>query len=391
MNKMRIHNFLAILILFTTILTANVLAAQFGLSPGLYVFEYDAQKGVQEELTFSLHAASDGDILVEVNVIDGLKEYVQVDKETLVFRRGEPGIVNVKVNIPPYLNLVGNQQARVEFAEKSSEEGLMVFTKTYRGIIQVRFPYPNEYIVIESLSPVHTGVGQNTIVNWQMQARGQQTTTVTSELNIKNEEGEIIFYEQIEPFYLSFNEIKQGTINIPSQDYLAGNYFVTINANSSDNQETRSATLKVGKEDIGLVSFNPRTFNVGEFFEFEFILENYWNKDFNNVYAVVSFDDVSMTTKTVSLNAFGKVKLIKQLIDLRKFEEGPIKGTLTVYFDQNTKDFDIELTGIIPEEEEEQKSPKIWLIIIIVTIIIIALILIVLFEKTNKEAKNKRV
>jgi len=360
----------------------------FSMSPATYRYEYDEINGLYKEASFTLTSSSSQTIVLSIKVTGSLENYTTVDMTEIILEPKQSKTTRVKLNIPPNLDKVGNQEARVTFTKGilDNQGGFMIVTTALGGRLVVTFAYPGEYITITKLNPVNVNKGQNTVVNWEVQARGHNITSFKNELIISNED-EIFFSKSFPSRNLARTEKYGESTVIPSETFPPGDYNVLLKSVSSDNEVEKISLLRIGTEDLILKSFNPENFTVGEIVEFSFVVESLWNSAFSNVYGVLTFDDISIITRTTSLKAFSTAKIDKQYIDLRSLEEGVHNGSLTVFFDGNSKTFNVTLTALSPEKDKKSISTLIIISssLLILIIIIFVLILIKKYIRYKNE------
>ncbi|MCC7574468.1 hypothetical protein KO361_02660 [Candidatus Woesearchaeota archaeon] len=373
--------FLVSLFLFLIFFSGFVSA--FAMSPGSHRFEYDEINGLQEDFSFILRSSSSSTIAISVGTSHDLAEYITVNTDDIILKPGEAKKVDISLNIPPNLDEVDVKEARIIFTKKIQDsQGFMAVTTALVARILVTFAYPGEYIIITKLAPVNVNQGEDTVVNWEVQARGTRTTGFVSTLFVTSASGEEVFSRTFDRRFLERNERYSDSTFIPSSSFLSGNFNVSLKAVSFDNEVESSRILRVGEEDISLKSFSPSNFSVGEIVMFSFVVESLWNGVFSNVYGILDIGNASTTTKSVKLDAFGEVNVDKQYIDLRDLDEGIHKGSLTVFFDGKSKVFDVELVAL--SSSRSVSGVVIWLSVSILILLIIGFLLVFLFRKTNR-------
>lgn len=378
--KQKKHQILTILIIILTIFVAETNA--FSLSPPSYRYEYDEINGMNKEVSFLLRSSSSTNILLGVELSGALQEYVEVSLDDIPIAPGTSATIPVKFTLPPNLDLVGRQEARITFRKKvlDSEGGLMAITTALGARLEVTFAYPGEYITIINLEPEHVNQGEDTNIKIEVQARGMETTSFTNKITILNRENQEVYTNTRPTRYLERNQIHTENLPITSNTFLPGNYEVKLVSTSQNNEQERTATLRIGEADINLVMFEPENFTTGDIVEFKFEVENLWNGYFNNVYGVLEIENTKVTTRSGKLEPFGKLTIDNQYINLRELEPGRYEGTLTIHFDENQKTFDVTIESITPTKKGNTTT---YIIILASILIIIALILIFLFKKTN--------
>jgi len=334
---------LIVLLFFLVLLSSQVFAIR--LSPGSVRFFYDEINGVREEFVFTVASISSEKVFVGVSLLEPLSQYVTVDLEDFSLNPGEQKLVHVKLDIPPGLDLVGVHDALIMFSKKAPSDAgevMMAVTTALAARVVVTFSYPGEFIDIISLDEeVLINEGENAVINWEVQAKGLEITNFVNELVVKDREGVIVFSDITPSRALARNEVYSGKTNINSEGFSPGSYIISLKSSSRDNFVVRNSTLKVGEEDVRLVSFYPSNFSVGEILEFSFVIENLWNGEFKGVYGKLVFGNVSMVTKSFNLGPFAEVEVSNQFINLKDLKPGTHNGVLTIYFDEYYKSFDV--------------------------------------------------
>lgn len=373
-----------ILILIMLMFLSTSFVSGFSMSPPTYRFEYYEDKGINEEIFFTLTSSSQEAIVLDISQRGELQYYITPELEQIILEPGESKRLNVKINIPKGLMEAGRKDSGINFAKSyvsEREKGILNFGLTYVGQLIFNFPFQGEFISISSLKPVFVNQGENTVVNWEVEARGENKTTFVNELLIFDSSEELIFSDVSERITLGRNEKYKGEFVIPSQNFLPGNYRVIMNSESADNSVNETSFLRIGEANIDLKSFEPTNFTIGEIVEFSFVIESLWNNKFSNVHGELKFGEVSTITRSIELDAFGEGKIDKQYINLKHLDEGIHRGVLTVFFDDESKKFDLELTAFKPNAESKNHSLILYLAVVLV---LVALLLILLFNKTKK-------
>ncbi|MFP4568003.1 MAG: hypothetical protein ACLFN8_03590 [Candidatus Woesearchaeota archaeon] len=381
MNFKKTTPILTMMLLLTTLTTA------FSMSPGSYRFEYDEINGLDEEFGFQLRSSSNEPILIDVLVLNSLKEYLEISNETRTINPNGAEIINVRLKLPPNLDLVGQQEAQIAFTKRlpeSQKGGFMGFTTEYRARIIVTFAYPGEYINIISLNPTNVNEGENTEINFEVQARGMNITSVINKLQIKNTTNQTIYQKEYPIKYLSRNERYKEKEIINSQDYKPGEYTVILTATTANNTDELQKTLRIGEENIELIKFNPTNFTTGQIMEYSVLLENQWNDEFKNVYATLTINDTTTTTKSITLKPFEQKEINNQYINIAHLDEGNHDAQLIIHFDEHSKIFDLNLIGIKPEKQNNT-TQKLIISLTATFLILIILALSFIFIKQNKK------
>ncbi len=374
--------FLVSILLF--VLVGSGLVTAISLSPGIYRFQYDELRGLDEEVSFHIRSRSNQQILIETSATYGLAEYLSFEVDNFTLNPGESREVKVRLNIPPGLDKVDVHEARATFSKKpvvTGDEGFMLVTTALAGRLIVTFAYPGQYVLVTKLEPRNVNVGEDTTISWELQAKGMEQTSVEASLQIFDSSGNSVFQRDLPSAILDRNERASGTVDVPSSGFGAGNYDVLLEASSRDNSVNESAVLRIGEEGVALTSFNPKNYSSDEVLKFSFSVESTWNGVFNNVYGVLEFDDVSVVTRSVSLGPFEEKSIENQYIDLRHLGTGIHEGSLTIFFDGNEEVFDIELEAISPRNFS---GFALFAVIIVVVLILVAVLLLFLFKKSKK-------
>ncbi len=360
----------------------------FSLSPGSHNFVYDERVGLDEEFAFILSSRSSEDMDIEVSLRGELVDYLEINEDDMFLEDGGSLTVPMRLTLPEGLDKVGANDVIISFRRmvpSEDEGGMMAVTYSLGARVRVNFAYPGEFISISKLEPVHVNQGEDTVVDWEIEALGVNTTFAESNLVITDFDGGVVFEESFSSVALERHEVRSYSTQIPSSDFNPGSYDVYLESVSGDNEYNSSAVLRIGEEDVELISFSPKNFTQGELGEFSFVIGNLWNDDFDNVYAVFEVEDVSMTTRSMPLPAFGSTEFDEQFINLRDLDEGYYNGSLSVFFGDNVKSFDVEI--LIKDESDNNFVT--WVIIISVVLGIVILLLVLLFFHVNKKSGSK--
>lgn len=377
------------LVLFLFVVLFSSFVSSFSMSPaGPFRFEYDERVGIQEEFSVIITSGSSSPIFVGVTKNFDLSEYVSVDKMNFSLNPGQSEVVTVTVDIPPDLDLVGSHEAWITFRRGAIDgSGMMGFTTAIAVRAIVAFSYPGQYITVSHLdNPVHIGVGEDVSIGWEVMALGMELTTFVNTLSIRDAEGDEIFFKEYPMRFLERNKVLKGETDISSNDFLPGSYVVVFNSSSANNFDDRVGAFRIGEADIGLRNFSPSNFTVGNVVGFSFVVESFWNQEFSNVYAVLDVNGSSTTTRSFNMRPFAVVTIDKQFIDLSELDEGVHRGSLTVFFGNSSKSFDVELLAVSPVSD----TNLVWVLVAVGVLIIVGGLSVFLFIIANKKHRKKK-
>lgn len=376
--------FFLVVVLFSSFVSSSI-----SMSPaGPYRLEYDERLGIQDEFVVMIRSSASQTILVGVTKDFKLTEFVEVDKMNFTLEPGQGEVVTIKVDIPPNLDFVGSHESWITFRMGVPDSaGMMGFTTGVAARVIVAFSYPGEYISISHLdNPVHIGEGEDAVIGWEVRALGMEVTSFVNSMSIKDGDGVEVFFKEYPMRFLERNKVFVGETEILSSDFLPGSYVVVFNSTSANNSDSRVGSFRIGEADVALKSFSPSNFTLGSVVGFSFVVESLWNQEFSNVYAVLEVNGSSTTTKSFNMRPFEEVLIDKQFIDLSELGEGVHEGSLTIFFGDSSKSFDVEFLGLVPKSDMN----VIWVLVVVGVLIIVGVLSVFLFKIVNKKDDKKK-
>ncbi len=340
----RLLCFFFLFVLVTPLVLAG--AGVKGPSPGERFFDF--QPGMEINLGFSLYGSDQLDLVVNGR----LTEYTTVTDPD---PKGGPRdvLVNVQLpdELPPGLHKV--YVGAVEYAPGGMIGGRAGALMS----IKVKVLHPEPYIVASlNIEPAGEGSltasGTLNIDSWS-----QLPMTVSADITMRNDLGEILHSLQMPAQSLGSNQKLAHPFVLPVQDLRRGFYPVqAIVEYGAPNTTDVNASLRVGAKNIFLRQYTEEI-TQGMINRFEFDLESDWNQKLEDVYGSVSVGSAtSDRTPETSLGPFARERLVAYL-DATDLELGTQQGVIRTHFEDEFKEFPIEVEVIAEATEASEVTP----------------------------------
>ena len=260
-----------------------------GVNPRSYEVNFEPNY----EGDFNFNFVIDGGSRVALSVEGGFSEYISLDKKKISGR--EKVVASLK--LPSKVDSSGINQIRIIAGEVV-------------GIIEVKVPYPEEYIEL-GLSVPNINVGENVNVNLDIFSKGNGSVVVEPKIEVykDHEKIEIVKIESIE---ISGMESKRFSITLDNSSYSAGDYFVIAIVEYDERTAYLKNPFRVGEPMVRILSYT-REFGKNKIDKFEIEVESLWNSNMNDLYAevkILGLEDVGFVTPVVELGAWRTATVI---------------------------------------------------------------------------------
>lgn len=379
-----------ILVVLTVLLSTNVLA--IGLSPSSASVDYE--QGLSTSVSLRV-VPSGGDEKASVSLGNSnLAEYVTISRNEIDFTDpNDNGEVIITIDIPNNdKNFVGVQSINVEARGIRQEKSTAMVSATAIVVVPIKvyFPYPGKYVDINSFNVESINEGVDSSASWILQSRGNEAVSVTAKLEVYDSNNDLFFEKTTQPVLLFPNQMHSEQLTIPLKDRPSGNYYALLKINYEDDEKNKSKNFGIGTMDVDLTEYFPKELNYNSINEMKFMLLNKWNGVLDNIYGEINIAGKKAKTPSTMLESL-KGGSITHYLDVSGVDPGNYSGTFTVYFEDNSKEFPIEIS-ILDEIETQKKlgtyeEPADYstLIIIIVGIIVVIIIALFLYRKYSEK------
>ena len=389
------YKLLVLLFFFLLFVSPNPVLA-VSVSPATVTVDYVPGERVVIPLRLGSNLPGESYGVLEV-INSSLSEYVSLETERV--RLPDTGRVNVNayLQIPVLEGVYGRQSVRIFVTEVTPEQAeQMIVVRT--GInfrIDIDFPYPGKYVEISRLSVPSIREGDQAGFEWSVISRGSESSDFSATLELFDGDGEVFDVKEYSTRFLAPRESHSESGVFDTSSFLPGEYDVVLSVLfDSDKHASRTATFRVGEEDVALKGFEPSELRYNSITPVRISVESLWADTFSNVYAEVSVNDRSSRTPSESLNAFSVVDL-NHFVDTSGFEPGEYEALITVFFDGLQRDFSVPVTVLSEAEsrarfgDQDSGGSSVQVLLIVMVILVILAFINVLFMFLRKDKKGK--
>lgn len=376
--------------LFVLMIICSGMVTSLGISPPKVVYDYSGP--FSDEIAFTVRSNSPFPAIIGVNITGAMTEYATIiNKEFRLESQSRAGF-KIVLDIPGDHGLVGKQVLWIEAAEIEvirEDSASIMFATGVSPAIVVNFPYPGKFLEIYSARIKSVNEGENSEFLRKVISRGEQDASFTSKLVVRDNNDQMVVEQAYPSVFIKGMDTYSKTDTIITNNLVSGKYTTEFTIYYDGEEKTQKSTFQVGEENITLVDYRPKVLPKGEISEMVFEIENMWNGDFDNVYGIMTFENVSASTPSEKLTSFGKVKL-RQFMDFRSYDVGEYEGSIEVHFDDNVREFSLTI-GINESEVEPEKTKTPTMTILLyssLAVLIIFLILLVILLLKSKKKQN---
>lgn len=382
---------ISLLALFSLVLfTLNV--AALGVTPADVKVDYSP--GLKEEINFKVRPSSDREIGAKISITDSeISEYITLSKTEMDFTdESEDREFTMTIDIPTNeKGLVGQHAPRIIISGISVATGAMLSaTAGVKIPIRVYFPYPGKYVDINRFVVHSVNEGEDAIASWTLQSRGDDIVTVSPEAEFFDSDGNMFFSKELDPMVLMPGQVHTESLTIPTKDKPFGNYFGMLRIEFDGTKKNASDEFVIGTMDAEMTNYGPKELDYNSVNKMDFVFENKWNGEFDDVYGSVKLAGRESKTPTTILEPLRGVS-IRHFVDVTGVEPGNYTGTFKLFFGGNEKDFEFNVT-VLTEEETQKKNGTYeepfdytFIMILIVVILLVTGVIIYLSSVRNKK------
>jgi hypothetical protein len=358
-------------------------AGSIGISPAKYSVFFEP--GLEKTFTFRV-SNSDPERMNEIYVRGDLSEYVNLSKTIF---NGE-AVVEAKLKLPMKIEKPGGHRiligAREMLPSGYSESPGIGGLAAIQAPIDVFVPYPGKYMEAKFIIP---NINENANASYiiELYNLGTENISVKSNLKIFHED-KLISENKFESINIFSKDSKiiKGSVN--TAGLKAGLYKAVYEADYGKEYRLENE-FKIGSLYINITSYSYKFF-IGEVSPYYIEIENLWNNEIKNVYAIVSISENGKLLNTfkpsfVNIGPWEKNNLTS-FFDATNLKEGRYIANLNIYYEgANTN----KLVAIYIQKRPVKPIVYYISIGIIVILLIIFLIIFYLFFKVRKLEKRK--
>ncbi len=359
-------------------------AEAIGISPASASVEYDSA-GMEVEVPYIVRNNAGRDIIGRIELEGDLAEYAELSASNIPLTPGSRGSFTLYLDLPPGLDdeFVGPNDLRVIATESSpdEDEGLIVVRTSVVSRVRVHFPYPGEYLEISDFSVRAVNEGRDTSFNWEIISRGDEPTSFTARIDVFDVDDNVIISNDYSRIHLEPGERSRRTYSLETSDLSPGRYPAVLTVDYAGTSVNSSATVRIGEEDVELLSYRPEELLYNTVNQFSMRVENMWGEAFSNVYAEISLNGTTTRTPGERLPSFGTAT-INHYVDTSGLEPGEYDADITVFFGEHSKVFPVTFT-ILTEEEtralrgDEDEGTGITALHVVMALSVLVLILLI--------------
>lgn len=171
-----------------------------------------------------------------------------------------------------------------------------------------------------------------------------------------------------------------------------GSYTVKISVFYDGEQSQIEGTLRVGKLSVSLIEYSSE-FTIGEINKLQLKIKNHFNKDLENVYAVIKFSDTEIKTSSKNIPKYGTENLDAYL-DATFFSEGKQNAKIEIHYAGEILNKSPVFNFVAKQKIVEKTSNLTYILLagVVAMVLIITIQLMFLKKKINlkKSSKSKR-
>ncbi|MEM3374212.1 MAG: hypothetical protein QXE31_03235 [Candidatus Woesearchaeota archaeon] len=301
-----------------------------------YVFDYEliANDGYLADYEFFVESKSKVD----------LRQYVIIEPNTFKdVPAGETRKFKVLINLPNNLDSPGENEIIVFLRDiaKDTYGGLVARPVVgLRYLIYVLYPWKAVEWTI-SLPPMNLNDKQDFNIN--VKNIGVPTIEKAyADIYVYNIDNQQIRQLRTNEIYnLKSKEEKSLTTSFDANGLLSGEYYAIAYLNYDGNISNQTYYFRIGQKNVKILNFTKlieyRSIN-----KFDIEVESEWNKEINNIYAIVDVYTEDKKTKLTNFRSFdtnlGRLekKTLESYLDARNFDKGKYKIVITLNYEGST-------------------------------------------------------
>ncbi|MFA4960617.1 MAG: hypothetical protein WC548_03035 [Candidatus Pacearchaeota archaeon] len=282
--------FVFVLIIF---FTQSVFAVS-GVSPGSYDVNFEA--GIEKDFNFRF--IFDENVISKLSVEGELSKYVVLNKYKIFGSEN----VTATIKLPEKIENPGSNKIRIGAKQILPGEGGIGISSDVGAIINIFVPYPGKYIESKLIIP-DGNIEETNFVFLNVKNLGNSTIKISPIVQIFLDDEKItsVDFDLMEiPILQDYQFKKELRINSP------GEYGAVSLINYEDGTFERDETFfRVGELFVKVNDYK-KTLNKTPIEEFNFEIENLWNKKIEKLYANISFHGHNFSSPFIELDPWEK-------------------------------------------------------------------------------------
>ncbi len=344
-----------------------------GVSPASY--EIDFKPNLKQEFTFNF--AFDEGVKADVYVSGDLKDYVRLDKESLI----GGGRITAFLDFPSEIEKPGTHRIRIGARQLSSGAGGIAVVSDVGGIIKVKVPYPGRYARLD-FKTTNANAGEEVNLELTVFSMGTEDIYAHPVLEIYNSEREIEQIDLGEEFVASTKSVKFSK-TLSTRNYKPADYNVSaIVEYGGEKPAEATAVFRLGELMVEIYNWT-KIFERDKINRFEIRVESLWNDPIENLHAEVEVLDynIKFSTPSISLKPWEKT-VLTGFFDASDIKERKFKADVTLFYEGQTTSKVVDL--------EFRRESNIVLYVVLSGLVLIVIVVLIVLMLRRKNEKRKR-
>lgn len=256
--------------------------------------------------------------------------------------------------------------------------------------LDIFVPYKGSYIEVK-LEGKDIAINEVAVFKIKIKNLGTSSTKIKPEFFIYTKEKNLVYSEQLKESSISEKEEKEIEVLWNSSGNNPGEYIAKVIVYYEDKKVEAELAFKIGELNIEIIDFT-KEFRVDSLEKFKLKIQSKWNNEIKNIYAEVSFYDITNQIENKPIKTFKtalfdlkpwEIKEVIAYFDTKGIKPQTYVMNVSVIFDK--KVISVESKAIFKPKISDAIIIGIIIIIIILVIIVIRLIL----KKKKKEREEK--
>lgn len=300
-----------------------------GVSPAGYEFDFESGLSRTCEFTFIF----DEGVEVELYVEGSLKDYVTLDKESIVGREKVSAYLKLPESVyPPGVNIIRIGTREVGLGNS----GIGAFADI-GGEIRVNVPYPGKYVELEVSAPNYN-IGEVMNISVKATNRGKVDLSISPFVQIFNGSEKIQNLETKDKRTIKPFESSNFYFSLDTSNYSFGEYNAVALADYGEEELSRDDDLfRLGHLNVEIINYTYR-FERNKINPFDIRIKSEWNSPIEEIYAdvfVLNNDYVSFRTSPIRLGSW-KEGVLNGFIDTYSLKGEDFMANITLHYNNKT-------------------------------------------------------
>ena len=332
---------LIIITILTILLSFEVDAASFGVSPAIY--EIDFVPGLEKSFKFNF-VGDNPNLEYVVNVTGDLAEYVSLDKYEY---KGQAGEVTAFLKLPQNIEVPGPHRIFVGALSKTDNSGRggtsIGITTRVNGVIKVLVPYPGQYADLD-FQVNDANAGEKVAYKLIIYSRGKETIITQSRIEIYDSADKRVGVFDIGSDIIPSTENVEINLDLDVSNLGSGTYKAVAIVSYAGEEKRADDTFRLGELFVDIVNYTTE-FDRDKINPIFIDIVSGWNDPIKGVFAtgkVKGNNDVSFETPSLELRPWSEGRLIGYF-DTTSIEEDEFQMDLVLHYEDKTTEKTVDL------------------------------------------------